>query len=79
MKLTISIESNNDILSVDIPESMKLADFKAYIMAETEIAPEEQVLKHNAKSISDTDKSLEQIGIKNDDLILIGTRQTRTS
>lgn len=79
MKLTISIESNNDILSVDIPESMKLADFKAYIMAETEIAPEEQVLKHNAKSISDTDKSLEQIGIKNDDLILVGTRQTRTS
>lgn len=79
MKLTISIENTNEILSVDIPDSMKLGDFKAYIMAETEISPQEQVLKHNAKSVSETEKSLEELGIKDEDLILVSKRQVRSS
>lgn len=72
MRLTISNELNNQILSVDISESMTLEDFQAYIQAEFDISPQDQTLKHNGKPLSGSDKSLEDLGLNNDDLVLLG-------
>ena len=72
MRLTISNELNNQILSVDISESMTLEDFQAYIQAEFDISPQDQSLKHNGKPLSGSDKSLEDLGLNNDDLVLLG-------
>ena len=47
MQLTIFLDDNNDIISVDVPESLTLEDFKAYLQAETGIEPSDQVLKFN--------------------------------
>lgn len=72
MKLTISNEVNNQILSVDISESMTLEDFQAYLQAEFDVAPKDQVLKHNAKTLHGSSKSLQELGLNNDDLIILG-------
>ncbi|CUM53355.1 DNA damage-inducible protein 1 [Debaryomyces fabryi] len=72
MRLTISNELSNQILSVDISESMTLEDFQAYIQAEFDISPQDQALKHNGKPLSGSNKSLEDLGLSNDDLVLLG-------
>ena len=56
MLLTISLEFTGDIISVDVPESLSLEDFKAYLQAETGIEPNDQTLKLNAKILT-TNKS----------------------
>lgn len=78
MKLTVTNETNNLIISVDIPGSLTLADFKAYLEAETDISPQDQILRHNAKTLSGSDQSLQDSGIQNDDLILLLKLSTST-
>lgn len=72
MKLTISNEVNNQILSVDMSGSMSLSDFQAYIQAEFDIAPQDQIIRHNGEILNDGDKSLEDLGISDDDLLVLG-------
>lgn len=71
MKLTISIESTNQIISVDIPGLLTVQDFKAYLEAETDVAPNQQILVHNGKTLHDETKTLEDAGVANDDLIVL--------
>lgn len=78
MKLTVTNETNNLIISVDIPGSLTLADFKAYLEAETDISPQDQILRHNAKTLSGSDQSLQDSGIQDDDLILLLKLSTST-
>lgn len=79
MKLTVTNETNNLIISVDIPGSLTLADFKAYLEAETDISPQDQILRHNAKTLSGSDQSLQDSGIQDDDLILLLKLSTTSS
>lgn len=71
MKLTISNEESNLIISIDIPDSLSLQDFKAYLEAETSISPELQILRFNGHTINEPEKSLKDFGIGNDDLIVL--------
>ncbi|KAI5954271.1 DDI1 [Candida jiufengensis] len=73
MQLTISLEFSGDILSIDVPESLSLSDFKAYLQAETNIEPKDQHLKLNSKTL-DSDKTLQELGIVNNDLIVLSKK-----
>lgn len=70
MQLTISLDFSGDIISVDVPESLSLDDFKAYLQAETGISPEEQTLKLNGNTLREN-KALAELGIVNDDLLIL--------
>lgn len=76
MKLTISVESSGNIISADLPLSLSVADFQAYLEAETDIDTEKQILIHNGKTIN-RDKTLEDIGLKEDDLIVLKEKNAR--
>lgn len=71
MQLTITVEATGEIITVDIPESLILDDFKAYLQSETGIDPAQQVLKHNNKSLHEN-KLLSELNIKDNDLIVVG-------
>lgn len=71
MKLTVSNELNNLIISVDVSQSMSLEDFKAYLQAETDIEPQDQILIRDSKSITGHSQTLDQLGFKDDDLIVL--------
>lgn len=70
MQLTISLDFNGDIISVDVPESLSLDDFKAYLQAETGVSPDEQTLKLNGNSLK-ANKTLTELGIVNNDLLIL--------
>lgn len=74
MKITITNQANGDILSIDFPGSLTLEDFKAYIEVETNIPTSSQILIHNSKSLVEAKKTLEELGIQDDDLIALETR-----
>lgn len=71
MRLTISNEVTNQILAVDLPGSLTIPDFKAYLEAETDIEPKYQILRHHGKSFQDSIKPLDDIGLVDDDLIVL--------
>lgn len=71
MKLTVSNEVNNLIISVDISESMTFLDFKAYLEAESDIPPPDQIVIHNSKSLRGDGLTLEELGLKDDDLLVL--------
>lgn len=77
MKLTITNMATNDILAIDFPSSLTIEDLKAYIEVETNIATSSQILIHNSKSLVDAKKTLEDVGIKDDDLIVLQTLAKR--
>lgn len=74
MQLTISLDDNNDIISVDVPESLTLEDFKAYLQAETGIEPSDQVLKFNGIELTDN-KPLNELQINDNDLLQLSKKQ----
>lgn len=72
MQLTVSVNGSDQIVSVDVASDMVLADFKAYVEAETAIAPQNQRLIVDGKPLDGDDKkTLEQLLVKNGDLILL--------
>lgn len=61
---------------MDVSESMTLEDFKAYVEAESDIPPSQQVLIVNSKSLSGNSSTLQQLGVKPDDLIMLNVTHT---
>lgn len=70
MNLTITVEATGAIIAIDIPGSLPLDDFKAYLQAETGIDPSKQILKFNGKTLREN-KLLEELDIKDNDLIVV--------
>lgn len=71
MQLTISNEQNNQLISVDVSSSMNFEDFKAYLNAESDIEPSDQIIILNSKTLTGDANSLEQLGVKNDDFLIL--------
>jgi DNA damage-inducible protein 1 len=74
MQLTISLDDNNDIISVDVPESLTLEDFKAYLQAETGIEPTDQVLRFNGSELV-ANKPLNELQINDNDLLQLSKKR----
>ncbi|GMM37313.1 Ddi1 protein [Saccharomycopsis crataegensis] len=75
MKISISIAQTETILSVHVPNDMSLLDLRAYLEAEDSAISGNWKLSLNSKTFTeeDTSKTLEELGIKDNDLLLIST------
>lgn len=77
MKLTISVETTSEILTADLPGTLSIDDFKAYLQAETDISPEKQILVFNGKTIGG--KTLEDTALSDDDLVILKVKSTSST
>ncbi|EDK45484.1 conserved hypothetical protein [Lodderomyces elongisporus NRRL YB-4239] len=78
MQLTISLDFSGDIISVDVPESLSLEDFKAYLLAETGVEPDQQIIIHNGKTLV-ANSALNELGLGNDDLLTLSKKRLQNN
>jgi len=79
-RVTISIIAPNhaldqEILSLDLPPGLSIADLKALINAETELSQDGQQFYLNNTPIQGDSKTLEEAGIKDGDMLAMLMRQ----
>ncbi|CAN3355493.1 DNA damage-inducible protein 1 [Diutina catenulata] len=72
MQLSIAYES--DIINVDISETLTVADFKAYLTAETEVEPAHQVILKDGKPIANDTQTLKEAGLVDHDMIQLTSK-----
>lgn len=83
--ITISITApqgvavNQDLLTVDVGPDMTVADLKAVIQSDTNVAPAVQSLYHNGIELLDDLKTLGQSQIKGDDMLAMLVRSPQAS
>ncbi|CAK7895314.1 DNA damage-inducible protein 1 [[Candida] anglica] len=78
MKLTISNEDSGAIITVDIPGSLTVEDFQAYLQAETDVEPKDQIIFHQSKEVAlgaSAQKQIEELGFKDDDLLVLKSKR----
>ncbi|OZJ05488.1 hypothetical protein BZG36_01627 [Bifiguratus adelaidae] len=73
MRLTITTDDGN-IYNVEVDSQMELDNLKALLEAESSIAVGEQELFYNGRYLADDKLSLEQIGVGQDDMLLLRKR-----
>lgn len=71
VKITASIAHTEEVLSIDIDNTLSLQDFKAYLSAETNIEPGNQIIIFNSDTLIGDDKTLKDLGINDDELIIV--------
>jgi DNA damage-inducible protein 1 len=79
-RITISIIAPNhaldsQILSYELPAELSLGDLKAFISAETDLPPNTQQFYLNNQIINGDGKTLQEAGIKDDDLLALLIRE----
>ncbi|KAK3065444.1 hypothetical protein LTS18_009287, partial [Coniosporium uncinatum] len=75
-RLTISINAANEpldgeILTFDLPDDLAIADLKAFIEGETNFLTSHQVIFFNGQTVQDDSKTLEQVGVKDGDMMVM--------
>ncbi|KAL8734287.1 MAG: hypothetical protein Q9181_003234 [Wetmoreana brouardii] len=82
-QITISITApegavEHDLLTLDVGPEMTIADLKAAIQSDSRVPPQAQVLYHNGQELRDDSISLGQANIKQDDMLGLLVRNTRS-
>ncbi|KAI9848844.1 MAG: DNA damage-inducible protein 1 [Sclerophora amabilis] len=80
-RITISITApeaatDQDLLSLEIPTGMTVADFKALIQSETTFPSTSQHLYHNGLLLTDELKTLEELSIGDGEMLAMHVRET---
>ncbi|KAI4228458.1 MAG: hypothetical protein L6R36_001649 [Xanthoria steineri] len=81
-QITISITApqgavQQDLLTIDVGPEMTIGDLKAVIAGDTSIQSAAQILYHNGQELQDNSLSLEQVNIKQDDMLGLLVRNQR--
>lgn len=71
----ITVATDEDTFSIDADLSISLENLQALLEADTNIPPAQQVLYCNGNRLTEASKSLEQMGVKADDLLLLRSSQ----
>ena len=74
-----STSHDQEILSFDVEPTLSLADLKGFVNAETGLAPESQQFWLNNHPIQGDEKTLQDLGIKDDDMLAMLMRQPEQS
>lgn len=74
MKITIVNEQNGDTTGIEISNDFTLADLKAYIEAESGVNQTNMVLCHNNKQLQGSDSTLQNLGLADDDILVLRTQ-----
>ncbi|KAI4234164.1 MAG: hypothetical protein LQ349_003962 [Xanthoria aureola] len=82
-QITISITApqgavQQDLLTIDVGPEMTIGDLKAVIAGDTSIQSAAQILYHNGQELQDNSLSLEQVNIKQDDMLGLLVRNQRS-
>lgn len=74
VKITASVEQTDQFFPIDISTDLSLLDLKAYLSAECDIDPADQVLILNSVELKGDEKTLADLEIKDDELLIIRDR-----
>lgn len=79
-RITIQVIAPNtaydgEILSYELPPTLSLADLKGFVNAETNLPQDSQQFWLNNNPIQGNEKTLEELGIKDDDMLAMLMRQ----
>ncbi|EME43863.1 hypothetical protein DOTSEDRAFT_130936, partial [Dothistroma septosporum NZE10] len=79
-RITISIIAPNhaadqELVTLDLPPGLSIADLKGFVNAETNVPQASQQFFHNNQVIQGDDKTLEEVGIRDGDMIAMLMRQ----
>jgi len=77
VRLTASVEDTDQFFPIDISGEMSLMDFKAYLNAECNIDPTDQILVMNSKELQGDGKSLAELGIKDDEMLIVKNKKSQ--
>lgn len=82
-QITISITAphgavQQDLLTIDVGSEMTIGDLKAVIAGDTNIQSAAQILYHNGQELQNDHLSLEQVNIKQDDMLGLLVRNQRS-
>ncbi len=75
VKLTASVEDKDQFFPIDISTELTLLDFKAYLSAECDIDPSDQVLILNSVELKGDDKTLADLGVNDNELLIIKNKK----
>lgn len=78
-KIVISYEARLDPIGVEIPDDMTLKDLCAYIEAETGVPSDMQILHHNNLLLEGLNSTVTELGIAEDDIIILSDQRTRSA
>jgi DNA damage-inducible protein 1 len=82
-RITISIIAPNhaldqELLTLDLPPGLSVGDLKGFVTAETSIPQASQQFFLNNQTVQGDDKTLEEVGIQDGDMIAMLMRQPQT-
>lgn len=78
MKLNIAFPDQNRFIDTEVPDDLSLEEFKTYIEAETGVRPLQQILEHESISLQYGNESLGNLGLSDDDVIVLHTKPENT-
>ncbi|CAN3375502.1 hypothetical protein DIURU_003654 [Diutina rugosa] len=67
--MRFAVVHQGDVIPVEVPDQLTLADFKAYLEAETSVGPQHQKLVKDGNEINGDDKSLSEVGLVDGDMV----------
>ncbi|PKS08905.1 hypothetical protein jhhlp_003518, partial [Lomentospora prolificans] len=79
-RITLNISnpvSDDQLLTLEVFPDMTVATLRDSIYRETQISPDSQHLYHNGNLITDTSRTMEQLQIKDHDLLALHVRDSR--
>jgi len=76
MNIIINVQNTGKLLVVKVTEQTTLEKFRAKICEITEIIPIIQTLKFMRNEMTDELKTLEEIGLENEDTVMLLVRKT---
>lgn len=79
MKITIHNEVKDEPIAIEIPDDFKLSDLKAYVEAETGVSSANMVLIHNNALLDRPDSELKDLGIEDNDILVLRASSMQTS
>lgn len=79
-RITISINApdepaDQELLNLDLPDGLTLADLKGFVQAESNLPVNAQYFFFNGQPLAGDNQTLEQAGIKDDDMLVVMIRR----
>lgn len=83
-RVTINIaasgsQSDNDLLTLDLPPGLTVKDLKGFIEAETSLPAASQRIYLNGQAVANETQTLEEAGIKDGEMVAVVVRQPRAA
>ncbi|CCH45132.1 DNA damage-inducible protein 1 [Wickerhamomyces ciferrii] len=76
VNITATVEDTDQLIPIDISGDLSLLDFKAYISAESDIEPNDQILILNGKELQGDSKTLSQLNFTDNEMLIVRNKNS---